>query len=105
MQAQNTVFMGDKVPFAPNAKLDDGLMDLVLISYGSRITFINTIDAAKKNKHLEADNVTYIQCKEFTMTPTTKEQQGKDTLNIDGDLYGSLPVRVRCLKQVLNVIC
>ena len=105
MQAQNTIFMGDKVPFASKAKLDDGLMDLVLISHGSRITFVNTIDAAKNNKHLLADNVTYIQCKEFTMTPTTKEQSGKDTLNIDGDLYGSLPVRVRCLQQVLNVIC
>ena len=105
MQAQNTIFMGDKVPFAPKAKLDDGLMDLVLISHGSRITFINTIDAAKNNRHLEADNVTYIQCKEFTMTPTTNEQRGKDTLNIDGDLYGSLPVRVKCLHQVLKVIC
>ena len=105
MQAQNTIFMGEKVPFAPKAKLDDGLIDLVLISFGTRIAFVNTIDAAKKNKHLEGNNVTYIQCKEFTMTPTTKEQCGKESLNIDGDLYGSLPVRVKCLKQVLNVIC
>lgn len=31
VQVQTTVHMGDKMPFCPNAKLDDGLLDVVLV--------------------------------------------------------------------------
>ena len=104
MQSQTTVFMGDRVPFCPKAKLDDGLIDLVLVKHGDRLTFVSSIESAKKNEHLGKDNFVYVQTSGYTLTPTTVEQSGKGTLNIDGELIGSTPFQVRCLKRHVSFI-
>jgi diacylglycerol kinase family enzyme len=105
MQSQTTVHMGDKIPFAPRAKLDDGLLDLVLVKHGTRCGFVSSIEAAKVNQHLEQDNFIYIQASEYTLTPSSADQQGEKTLNIDGELAGMTPVNVKVKKQAMQVIC
>jgi diacylglycerol kinase (ATP) len=97
--------MGDKIPFAPRAKLDDGLLDLILVKHGTRCGFVSSIEAAKVNQHLELDNFIYIQASEYTLTPTIADQRGEKTLNIDGELAGMTPVTVKTLQQAMQIIC
>lgn len=51
VQVQTTVHMGDKMPFCPNAKLDDGLLDVVLVPSASRAPPVSSLAHA----HTRAD--------------------------------------------------
>ena len=57
VQSQTTVHMGDKMPFCPRAKLDDGLLDLVMIRHTSRCGLVGIMENAKVAKHTEGPQV------------------------------------------------
>ncbi len=65
----NGPFYGGGYEGAPKAKLDDGLLDVVLIKKVGRLKFAKLIGIYKKGKHLQdarfKDVLTYIQCKKI----------------------------------------
>eukprot|EP00499_Haloplacidia_sp_CaronLabIsolate_P009686 CAMPEP_0196779966 /NCGR_PEP_ID=MMETSP1104-20130614/6685_1 /TAXON_ID=33652 /ORGANISM="Cafeteria sp., Strain Caron Lab Isolate" /LENGTH=60 /DNA_ID=CAMNT_0042150153 /DNA_START=19 /DNA_END=197 /DNA_ORIENTATION=- len=52
VQCQLTVHMGDKMPFCPRAKADDGLLDLVLVPPMGRCNLVKTMEHAKRGAHI-----------------------------------------------------
>jgi diacylglycerol kinase family enzyme len=111
VQGQLTIHMGDKTPLCPKAKLDDGLLDLILAKHGGVLEFTQAMDLAKEGMHLEMDSgrISYLQCSEYTLYPDSSMDSGvapvgEGSVNIDGELAGASPMRVRCLKQMLRVI-
>ena len=107
VQAQNTVYMGDKLPGAPSAVLDDGLLDLVVIKKVSRLGFVLVAEDLKGGTihKVPEKGVDYIQTSEFTLTPTRKEQAGENSVNVDGNLVGLSPMKVRCINKAILVSC
>ena len=107
IQAQNTVHMGDKLPGAPLAVLDDGLLDLIAIRHMSRLNFVLVGEDIKGGTihKVPEKGVDYIQTSEFTLTPTRKEQAGENTVNVDGNLVGISPLKVRCLNKAMLISC
>ncbi|PRP86114.1 hypothetical protein PROFUN_03101 [Planoprotostelium fungivorum] len=100
---------------APDAKLNDGLIDVILIRSA------NTIDLAKvfakfyDGTHKDLDFVDYIQCKEFSIVPFNRDQSlideskedpkvAEEVLDIDGELKGITPFHLKVLQQALYVI-
>lgn len=65
----NGPFYGGGYEGAPKAKLDDGLLDIVLIKKVSRMKFAKLVGVYKSGKHLEderfKDVLTYIRCKKI----------------------------------------
>ena len=105
VQAQNTIHMGGRIPFCPRAVLDDGLMDLVVIKHIPRLRFVQTAETGKAAKiETLVDDVDYIQCSEYTLTPATS-CQGANTVNIDGELKGISPMKVKVLPRAIYVSC
>ena len=105
VQVQTTVFTGDKLATCPLAVVDDGLIDLVIMKHASRLTLVGVADMLTGGQIHECKDAYYIQTPEFTLTPTNNECAGANTVNVDGDLQGISPFKVRTLERVITICC
>lgn len=117
IQAQTTIHMGEKMAFCPQSKLDDGLMDLMLLPHTGRGTFVQYMEAAKKGSHVDPEKpcpqetatTDYIQVSSVVVRPVVegrrqpKYQVGPKTVNVDGELVGVSPFRVAVAPLALRV--
>ena len=85
---------------APKASTNDGLLDLIVVKGNlSRIRLFKTLPKLFKGTHLKDPNVSYYQISNFSIE--TKE---KDLLNIDGELKGTTPIKVKVLPNTLEML-
>lgn len=99
MIACNTCHTGKGMKMAPKAVLDDGLIDLVVIRYGAtRVKLLAMLPKLFDGTHIYDPMVEYYQVSSFSLIPKVDE-----TLNIDGELLGSTPIRVNVKKQKITV--
>lgn len=90
----NTNSVGGFEKLAPDALVDDGYFDLLILEKTSLPEFIRLATAALRGNHLEDDKVIYAQAKQIKITPDEKM-----LLNIDGEYGGELPGEIINLKQ------
>lgn len=99
--ACNTKHTGKQMKMAPRAKLDDGLIDLIIVKHGLGIFKMLSLFAKLYNgNYINDPAVEYYQVKTFELKP---EIAGP--LNIDGELFGITPVRVSMRPLALEVYC
>jgi len=106
-QAHINAHMGKRVPFAPGAKMDDGLLDLVLISSCGGFDILHANAAARGGTHVDLPFVEVLRCRSFTLTPTGSQNndgaEPLDKLNLDGELACSTPFQAHCMPSALEV--
>jgi diacylglycerol kinase family enzyme len=102
--------------FVPGAKVDDGLMDVALLSHVGRARVISLFDQVKKGylapvtgpggrtgggggAHVFCDEVKHYVCKELTLTPY---EQG--TYNVDGEILGAGNLHCRMTDQPIEIL-
>ena len=83
---------------APNAKIDDGLLDVTLLSKLSRRRLLACFPKIFTGEHIHMKEVEQFQAKSIRV-----ETDKPKVLTPDGELLGTTPVRVECLKQALEV--
>ena len=84
---------------APRAKLDDGLIDLIVIRSGiSRIRLLQVLPLLFKGTHINEPEVEYFQTSKFSLKPKTN-----DILNIDGEIMGTTPIHAKVLPNILKI--
>lgn len=88
-----------RIEVAPRARLDDGLMDVVIIQSG---TIVNLADLSIRYifaDYIESNQVVYRQARQITLN-------SKPYINfsIDGDLVERQPISFTCLPAALKVI-
>tara|TARA_B100001287_G_scaffold115745_1_gene97330 strand:- start:126 stop:1037 length:912 start_codon:yes stop_codon:yes gene_type:complete len=96
--ALNTIHTGKGMKMAPYAKLDDGLIDLILFRNASRYNIFRIFLKIYSGDHIFCDGVEYKQASEFSIN--TED----DPLNIDGEIMGRTPVKVRIMRNKIKVI-
>lgn len=101
VQSQSTVHMGEKMPFCPRSRLNDGLMDLVGIPYAGRGRIVDVMESAKVAGHLDKPGTMYVQTSEYVLRPA-EQDAGPMTVNVDGELIGFSPVRVKVLPKAMR---
>lgn len=94
---------------APEASIDDGLLDICVFMNKGKISFIASILAIFVKMHINFKNVFYIK----TASEVIIEQDyAKDfkggrqvapMVQIDGDVYCSLPVKIKVKNKALNI--
>ena len=90
VMACNTRYTGN-MKIAPNAKLDDGLLDVVVVRHGaSRLKLLSLLNRIYEGTHIENPLVEYYTASQFSLVPDQD-----DILNIDGELSGSTPIEVK----------
>src|SRR5699024_769386 len=71
---------------APNAKVDDGYFDLLIVRKTNLAEFIRLATLAQRGTHIDDKNIIYAQAKRINIEPYDKMQ-----LNVDGEFGGLLP--------------
>lgn len=90
----NTNSVGGFEKLAPDAELDDGYFDLIILKETNMAEFIRIATLAIRGAHIEDKHVIYKQAKHIKVTPEQDMQ-----LNIDGEYGGMLPGEFTNLKQ------
>ena len=97
--ACNTKYVGKDMKMAPNAIIDDGLIDLIIVKKASSLTLFSVFPKLFDGSHVDHDACEYVHCKSFSIDPDDK---GK--LNIDGEIIGTSPVSVTLIKEGVELI-
>jgi diacylglycerol kinase family enzyme len=79
---------------APEAKIDDGLFDVVVLSPLSRTNLISTFPKLFKGTHGDNPAVTFYQGKTISIRTTPKK-----ALLPDGEIFGATPTQITILPE------
>ena len=96
--ACNSIHIGNAMKMAPKAKLNDGLIDLIVVkSNVSRIRLLTTLPKLFDGSHLNQPEVSYYQTPYFSLIPKNDE-----ILNIDGEIMGKTPITVKMIQEKIK---
>mgnify|MGYP001054920824 CR=1 FL=1 len=97
--ACNSIHIGRGMKMAPYAKLDDGLIDLLVVDANiTRKRLFSVLPKLFDGTHVNEPEVKYHQASKFSIFP-----EQVDLLNIDGEMVGTTPINVRMLKQAIEI--
>jgi len=96
----NGKFFGGGVMIAPHAKIDDGLLDIVIIEDLSKLEFLKNLPKAYKGEHLTHPQVQYFQGETVSI-----QSEEKLLLELDGESpgYGNTELEI-CHQGMLLAV-
>jgi len=94
VEIANSTYTGTTFYIAPEAKIDDGYLDVIILNKISRLKILRLFTSIYDGSHINYDEIEYIKAKKIKVTETNP---GK--LIPDGEIFGSTPVAVECLHQ------
>lgn len=94
IEVGNTRYTGSTFIMCPNAIIDDGFLDVVIVNKCSRLRIIQLLPTIFTGKHIYKKEVEVIKAKSISINT-----QQKETLIPDGELLGSTPIKVECLAK------
>jgi YegS/Rv2252/BmrU family lipid kinase len=98
--AANSKTYGGGMRAAPDALLDDGLLEVMVLENVSKIRFLTKIlPAVFKGTHVQEPNVNVFRAKEVRIS-----SDRPFTMYADGDPIGELPVRVKAVSGAVRVL-
>jgi YegS/Rv2252/BmrU family lipid kinase len=97
--AANSKAYGGGMYIAPDAALDDGLLDVVTCGAISKPGFLRQLPRVFRGRHVDHPNFTVARAHEVTIAADRPF-----TVYADGDPIGDLPVTVRSLPAAVQVI-
>ncbi len=102
----NSAYFGAGMMVAPPARIDDGILDLVLMRHGPKLAFVRALSKIKTGSHTSLAEVS-LECEtEVTVTvdrPMPVAADG-ETLSFAAPLPAGTPLRIRALPGTLTVI-
>ena len=93
----NSKYTGGNMLMAPEAKVDDGLFDAVVVSPLSRVSLMTTFPKIFKGTHGENPAVRFIKGKSATVY--TEPQKA---LLPDGEIFGTTPTEITILPHLVR---
>jgi YegS/Rv2252/BmrU family lipid kinase len=97
--AANSKAYGGGMLMAPDAVLDDGMLDVVMSGAHGKLRFLASLPKVFKGTHVEEDEVTVVRAADVEI----RADRGF-AVYADGDHVTDLPATLRVLRQALSVI-
>jgi YegS/Rv2252/BmrU family lipid kinase len=97
--AANSKAFGGGMYLAPDASLNDGLLDVVVISDVPKLRYLRLLPTAFKGEHIRQPNVHVMRGAEVEISADRPF-----TVYADGDPIGELPITIRSLPKAVRVI-
>ena len=95
----NSINVGKGMRMAPKAKLDDGLMDIIVVDSNiSRIRLLSVLPKLFKGTHIGEPEVQYYQSSKFSLIP-----DNDDSLIIDGEMIGKTPIVAEIIPNSIEI--
>jgi diacylglycerol kinase (ATP) len=98
----NARYFGGGMKIAPNAKLDDGLFDVVAVGDVSAATILTNSYRLYLGTHLGMSEVNHARARHLSARPASGDEV---KLEVDGELVGRLPAEFEILPGALRVRC
>ncbi|MCO6009610.1 diacylglycerol kinase family lipid kinase [Actinoallomurus purpureus] len=95
----NSGFYGYGLHVAPDAAVDDGLLDIVIIRHAPKRLFFAVMRELPQGTHVRRPEIQVLRGREVLVEADREIPYGAD-----GELLGTLPATVRVLPGALNVI-
>lgn len=83
----------------PDAAIDDGLMDIILVKKCNLVEMIRVVTLALRGEHLNDPHIIHFQSKHIQITSPDYTQ-----LNLDGEFGGTLPGTFSVLPSHLQIL-
>ena len=96
--ACNTMYTGNGMKMAPQAKMDDGYIDILIAKKVSRIKLLRLFAKVFSGKHMRDPVINWYRAKEFSVITDDNQK-----LNIDGQPTGHTPIHARMLTEKLDI--
>jgi YegS/Rv2252/BmrU family lipid kinase len=97
--ACNSGVFGGGMALAPEASMDDGLLDVVVTSDGPKVDFVRGLFKVFKGTHLEDPNVELFRARELHV-----DAERPFRIYADGDPIGQTPATIRAVPGALRVL-
>ncbi len=97
--AANSGAYGGGMYLAPDASLEDGMLDVVMVEHVPKLRFLRLLPTVFKGEHVKQRNVVIERAREVSISADRPF-----TMYADGDPIDELPVTVRALPRAVRVI-
>lgn len=97
--AANSKAYGGGMHMAPDALLDDGLLEIVIVEKVSKLRFVANLPKVFSGKHVRESSVRVFRAREVTI-----DADRPFTMYADGDPIGELPCTVRAIPDAVKVL-
>jgi len=95
----NTIHTGKGMKIAPNAKFDDGLMDIVFVKKTNRLKLFTLFPKVFSGNHIHDPIANYCQANTISIKPKIDT-----SLIIDGEIIGDTPCRINILPKKIDIL-
>jgi len=96
----NSRYTGGNMLMAPDAVVDDGLMDIIVVGKMSRASLLATLPKIFKGTHLDNPAVKHFRAK------TAKVKTWPDKILLpDGELFGTTPASINVHHKIIRYLC
>jgi YegS/Rv2252/BmrU family lipid kinase len=99
----NGRYFGGGMNVAPNARVDDGLFDVVNFSSRQRLSLLAMAPALYDGKHLRRKDIQHFQASHLSIRLVDESMTSRFLLDVDGEALGRLPLTVDILPQALQL--
>ena len=95
----NGRFAGGGMMLAPNAELDDGLLDVILTDEVTRLDIVRELQRIQSGAHLKNPKVTEIRAREIVINASRPMP-----IDLDGEMVGTTPARITVLPSAIRFL-
>ena len=95
----NGCFAGGGMMLAPNAELDDGLLDVILTNEISRFDIVRELGRIQRGAHLNHPKVTELHAREITIAASRPMP-----IDLDGEMVGTTPARIIVIPSAIRFL-
>jgi YegS/Rv2252/BmrU family lipid kinase len=99
----NARYYGGAMKIAPNARLDDGLFDIVTIGDLGALRILSSAPKLYLGTHLRMDQVAHALGKRIVARAGEKETE--IAIELDGEIIGQLPATFQMVPKALRIRC
>ena len=90
---------GGGIKICPDAKIDDGYIDLLIVKYISKIKLLGALVKLAAGKVYDIKEATYVKCKSVRITPIGDKLP---TIQAEGELYDNIPLHAHIVEGQLK---
>jgi diacylglycerol kinase (ATP) len=99
VEVANSQYTGTTFFIAPEAEIDDGKLDIIILNKISRLRLLKVFTSIFDGTHINYPEIEYIKAKSIKVI---EEKPGK--LLPDGEILGSTPVEIECLHKDIKFL-
>lgn len=100
MVMANAKYFGSGLCIAPEASLQDGLLNLVILGDVTIADYLKNINRIKRGEKINHPEVHYNTCREIYIIPL----EGKCPIDLDGEFIGYAPARFRIVPAKIRFL-